>query len=548
MPESNSSRRSLEHSSAKRLRTTLRELHRSQGPAAVRRAIKSLPPEHARALLYDWVGFWAREEQLEPEDDGWIFWLIRAGRGWGKTRTGAETVNLWAEAKVTEQILIAGRTAGDVRQLQIEGPSGILRRARPWFEPKYFPSKREVRWPNGVIGVIRYGDEPAGFRGFEGGRGWLDELFHWAYAEEAYDNLVLSMREAGTVGNTRMVITSTPRPTALMRRVLRDPDTRDVKGHTMDNRANVDPKWLRKMIAMFGNSRKGLQELAGEVLTDAPGAAWSFEVIARNRVDKIPAINLVVIGVDPAFTEDGHNAETGIVVVGIGDNGHAYVLEDASGIYSAEGWASAVVFLHRKWDAAYVVAEVNNGGNLVARNIHVEDPSVVVVDVNAKQGKRLRSEAFVALYGRGMIHHMVGATPQEPGTDPNRFAALEYEMAQVDPDEMRRKKSAGDDELEPGVPRDLYDRVDALVYALSYGMFGKPPEDVDDWLDGYAVKDTPQGVAAAPGYYQHPSMGRRGSLWVPLRFASDPMPPPAFDPMPWSVEAIVDRCLSGWAM
>ena len=382
----------------------------------------------------------------------------------------------WAYNREADYILIGGRIAGDVRSLQVEGPSGILKCSPPRFVPRYYPSKREIHLPNGVIGSVRYGDEPDGFRGFQGGRGWLDELFRWKYAKVAFDNLMLGMREAGADGGTKLLITSTPKPTPLMRAILKDPDTYDTRGSTRDNRANLDPRWLAKIERLMAGIRHGRQELDGEVLEDCPGALWSWELVAKSWVELAPTLELIVIGVDPAMSEDGAGAETGIVVVGLGDDGHAYVLEDASGAYTAEGWASEVVELYRKYGANYVVAEVNNGGNLVTRNLRVEDPSVPVKTVHAKKGKRLRAEPVLAQYERGLVHHVLDG-------DPNRFAKLEHQQTQVDPDELRKARAKGSGQGDNEV--DWYDRVDAEVYAVSFAMFDRPPDDAGDWLDAY---------------------------------------------------------------
>lgn len=458
-------------SSARELHSLIRRTAQTLGPKAVRRALLSLPHDQAAALAYDWEGVWARDKQLEPPGD-WMFWLMRAGRSGGKTRAGSETVIKWAREHVTDNILIGGRTSTDVRSFQIEGKSGILKVSPPWFMPEYQPSKMRLVWPNGVIGTIRYGDAPNGFRGFEGGRAWLDELFHWGCASECWSNLLLGLREIGKEVGTKIVITSTPIPTPLMREVLADPDTVDVRWPTKDNRANVDPRWLTKMTAKWGGTRFGLQELEGEILEDCPGASWRLDQIAPYRVEVAPTLELIVVAVDPAMTEDGSGAETGIVVVGRAENGHCYVVEDATGVYGAEAWGYKVAELYRRWKANYVVAEINNGGTLVARNIHVEDPSIPIKTVHAKNGKRLRSEPVVALYGRGLVHHVTQG-------DPSRFSALEHQMTQVDPDDIKRSKKTEDER------RDRYDRADALVYGVSFAKYNAAPGDASGWLDGY---------------------------------------------------------------
>lgn len=405
--------------------------------------ILSLTPNQAEALLWDWR-FWARPEQLPPTGR-WLHWLLRSGRGFGKTRTGAETVNGWARERKFKQILIAGRTAGDVRSLQVEGPSGIIARSPPWFMPNYEPSLRQITWPNGVVGVIRYGDEPDGFRGFEGGGAWLDELFHWKYATAAYDNLMLGMREKGAI---RIMITSTPKPTELCKRILKHRRTIDVKGSTYDNRDNLSAEYFEDVVSQFEGSRVGLQELYGEVLTDTPGAQWKYETIARFRVEEPPELERVVVAVDPATSYGEKSDETGIVVAGRGVDRHAYPLADRSGRYAPDQWARQVVKAFREFEANLVVAETNNGGDMVEHTLRTVDPNIPIKKIHAKKAKRIRAEPVAALYEQGKVHH-VGLG----------FSLLEDQLVSTDLDDPKRD---GHD-----------DRLDALVYAITELMPGR---------------------------------------------------------------------------
>jgi phage terminase large subunit-like protein len=416
---------------------------RSLTPGQLKRTILSLSQAEALAILHDWE-FWARPEQLPPPGD-WILWLIRAGRGFGKTRTGAETTNQWAENEEAKQILIAGRTAGDVRSLMIEGPAGILACSKPWFRPLYEPSKRQLTWPNGVIGVIRYGDEPDGFRGFEGARAWLDELFHWGRAQDAYDNLMFGMRERGSDGGVRILVTSTPKPTKLCKALIKDPDTVVVNGSTYANSANLDPKWLAKVKQKYEGTRLGRQELHGEVLEDNPGASWTYEIIDRTRVepDQVPPLDRIVVGIDPAASHGPDSDETGIVVAGRAANGHGYRLQDLSLRAKPDGddgWAKTAVGAYHRWNANAIVVEDNNGGDMAEAVLRVVDKSVPIIRVRAKNGKRVRAEPIAMLDEQGMIHSV--------GTG---LVELESQMATVDLD-------AGDDHD---------DRIDAYVHAMT---------------------------------------------------------------------------------
>lgn len=414
--------------------------------------ILGLPQAEAEALLWDWE-FWARDKQLPPPGD-WYTWLIHAGRGFGKTRTGAETVRLWAKTKKFKQILIAGRTAGDVRSLMIEGPSGILATSPPDFMPFYEPSKRQLTWPNGVVGVIRYGDAPEGFRGFEGGGAWLDELFHWSQAEAAYDNLMFGMRAKGDI---RIMVTCTPLPTRLCKEMAADEDTVVTQGSTFENKDNLSPKALAKLKKKYGGSRVGKQELGGQILRDSPGAQWTYEVINRLRrtTADVPTLAKIVVAVDPAATFGPKSDETGIVVAGIGVDDHVYILADYSLRAKPEVWAATVVRAYKRWGAVMVVAETNNGGDMVISTLRVADRSLPIRRIHAKDGKRTRAEPVSVLYEQGRVHHVLDASVSiealQSGAELNSLAELEDQLVSID----------------VAKPADHDDRLDALVYAVT---------------------------------------------------------------------------------
>ncbi len=416
-----------------------------------KRVILGLSPDEAERILWDWE-FWARDKQLEPEGD-WFTWLIRAGRGFGKTRTGAETANKWARAKKFKQILIAGRTAGDVRSVLIEGPSGILATSPPWFRPKYEPSNRQIIWPNGVVGVIRYGDAPNGFRGFEGGGAILDELFHWGHAEAAYDNLMFGMREKGDI---RVVIPCTPLPTKLCREISAEDDTVDTQGSTFENSDNLSPKALAKLRKKYLGTRVGDQELLGKILTDNPAAQWRHETILRLRRSRrdLPEMVRIVVAVDPAASYGPKSDETGIVVAGLGADGHAYILDDLSLRGQPHEWARVVSNAYRKWSANLVVAETNNGGDMVESTLRSANAHLPVRRIHAKKGKRTRAEPVSTLYEQGLVHHvwdLDDALSPAANSEIYPFAEMERQMVSVDLND----------------PKDHDDRLDAAVYAVT---------------------------------------------------------------------------------
>jgi len=416
-----------------------------------KRAVLSLSPAEAERILWDWE-FWARDKQLEPPGD-WFTWLIHAGRGFGKTRTGAETVRKWAWEKRFKQILIGGRTAGDVRSIMIEGPSGILATSPPWFTPIYEPSKRQLTWPNGVVGVIRYGDAPEGFRGFEGGGAWLDELFHWAQADSAFDNLMFGMRERGDI---RVMITCTPLPTRLCREISKEDDTEVTHGSTFENEANLAPKALAKLKKKYAGTRVGRQELDGEILTDNPAAQWTYELITRLRRGSgdVPTLVRVVIAVDPAASHGPKSDETGIVVAGLGVDGHVYVLDDLSLRGKPGEWARVVAGAYARWGANLVVAEKNNGGDMVESTLRSANAHLPVRLIHAKKGKRTRAEPVAVLYEQGLVHHVWDAddsiSPAANG-ELYPFSEMERQMVSVDVND----------------PKDHDDRLDANVYAVT---------------------------------------------------------------------------------
>jgi len=371
--------------------------------AALRAARREEQREGPR---YDWRAI-ARPEQLPPAGD-WSTWLILAGRGWGKTRTGAEFVRAEVEAGRLRRLAIVGRTAADVRDVMIEGESGILAVSPPWRRPRYEPSKRRLTWPNGAVATAFSADKPDLLRGPELDGYWADELASWRFGQEAWDNLQFSLRRGR---HPRGVVTTTPRPTRLIRDLLADPATHGTRGTTFENVANLAPRFVERMRAHYEGTRLGRQELLGEILDDTPGALWTRARIEALRVRRPPELVRVVVAVDPAATSGEDADETGIVVAGLGVDGHAYVLDDRTVRGTPYDWAAAAVAAFHEHRADRVVGEANNGGEMVGYTVATVDPTVPFKAVWASRGKRTRAEPIAALDERGLVHH-VGSFPE----------------------------------------------------------------------------------------------------------------------------------------
>jgi len=356
----------------------------------------------------DWQSL-ARPEQLPPDGD-WSTWLILAGRGAGKTRAGAEWVRSLAEAATVSRIALVGPTAADARDVMVEGESGMMAICPNSNRPTYEPSKRRLTWPNGVQAALYSAEEPSRLRGPQHGAAWLDEIAAWANVVETWDMLQFGLR----IGRKpRQVITTTPRPVKLLKELVKR-DGKDVvvtRGRTIDNAANLAPSFLSQIVSKYEGTRLGRQELNAEMLEDTPGALWTLDLIEQGRRPKADVLKRIVIAVDPAVSVSESSDETGIVVVGLGTDGHGYVLEDASGKYSPIEWARRAIALYRKWNADRIVAEANQGGQMVEHTIRTVDPNVSFKSVHASKGKILRAEPIAALAEQFRIHH-VGVFPE----------------------------------------------------------------------------------------------------------------------------------------
>lgn len=363
--------------------------------------VNSLTEETANALLYDWMGLWARPNQ-RPPDGEWYVWLIIAGRGWGKTRTGAEYIRWCVETGQARRIALVAETAADARDVMVEGASGLMAVCPPWARPVYEPSKRRLVWPNGAVATTYSGDSPDQLRGPQHDLAWCDEPAKWKYPDEAWDNLELGLRIGA---RPRVIATTTPRPIPLIRRLAEDPCTHVTCGATWENAANLAPTTLERIRALYEGTRFARQEIYGEIVDDVEGALWTWRVIEANRVNECPPLVRVVVGVDPAVTAEADSNETGIVVVGHDSAGAGYVLADYSLRASPDAWARRVCAAYHEWRCDRVVVEVNQGGDLVEKLLRTVEPGLPVEAVRATRGKYTRAEPVAALYEQGKIHH-----------------------------------------------------------------------------------------------------------------------------------------------
>jgi phage terminase large subunit-like protein len=403
--------------------------------------IDRLSPAEALALLHDWP-FWARPNQLPPQG-GWRIWLLLAGRGFGKTRTGAELMRARIAARTARRLALVAPTAADARGVMIEGESGILAISPHWDRPRYEPSKRRLTWPNGAVATLYSADEPERLRGPQHDAAWCDELASWRYPE-AWDMLMFGLR----VGvDPRVIVTTTPRPTKLLRTLIEDPTAVVTRGTTYENRPNLAPAFLAQIIRKYEGTRLGRQEIEAEILDDIPGGLWNRGVIEAGRARIAPPLVRIVVAIDPAATSGGAADETGIIVAGKDEDSHGWVLADLSGRYRPTEWAKTAIAAYRAHHADRIVAEVNNGGEMVESTLRVLDPNLSFAAVHASRGKITRAEPVAALYEQGRVHHL-GIFPQ-----------LE--------DQMCNLARGGFDQTERLRAGWSPDRVDALVWALT---------------------------------------------------------------------------------
>lgn len=413
----------------------------------------------------------ARANQLPPPGT-WSIWLLVAGRGFGKTRTLCEFVRAEVERGAAGRIAFVAATAADARDVLTEGPSGILAISPEFNRPIYEPSKRRITWPSGAVATLFSADEADRLRGPQHDLAICDELAAWRYPE-AWDMLMMGLRMGA---NPRCAVATTPRPVKLLRQLMarEGKDVVVTRGKTFDNRDNLAPQFISQIITRYEGTRLGRQELDGEILDDMPGALWTRALLDETRVEDAPQeLRRVVVAVDPAGSTAEGADETGIVVAGIDNRFHGYVLADHSGRYTPTEWASMAIRAYHTHRADRVIVEKNFGGEMVAATITSIDGSIPITEVSSSRGKVLRAEPISALFEQKRIH-IVGANRE-----------LEDQMCAFSSDWDRSRD---------GSP----DRVDALVFALTDLMMDGAAESIITW------EKLGAGDSTMPGRSQHP--------------------------------------------
>ena len=436
---------------------TLRELPKSK----VNELFEALGPRKVEELKHDW-NFWARDNQLAPEGDDWNTWFINAGRGFGKTRSGVKWVREQVKGGV-KRIAAVASTNSDIERVMVKGESGFLSvcwkgdktyAGKKMGFPEWSPTKRTLTWENGAQVQFFSAEEPERLRGPQFELAWCDETAAWNKDIDTWQMLQFCMRLGK---HPRIMVTTTPKPTKLIRQILKDPKTTITTGSTFDNSANLAKTYLTAVKEQYEGTRLGKQELYAEVLEEAQGALWTTAMLdeASVKLDDVPDLSRIVVALDPAVTSNAESDMTGIVVAGIDVNGIAYVLGDYTDRLSPQGWASKAIELYHLHQADRIVAEVNQGGDMVKTTIHGEDDTVPYKAVRASRGKFARAEPISALYERGLVKHV--ANPKDEAS----LNELEIQMRTWEP-----LGSIGSP-----------DRLDALVWAitdLSLNGYTKP--------------------------------------------------------------------------
>lgn len=380
----------------------------------------------------------ARPEQVTPPGDDWRVWLYLAGRGAGKTRAASEDAAWYGLTRPRSRIAVVAETFADGRDVCVEGESGLLSVLPRAAVSHWNRSLGELVLVNGTRYRIYSGDKPDGLRGPQFHRAWVDELAKYRYARETWTQLQLALRLGE---NPQAIVTTTPRPISLIREMMSWPETHLTRGSTYDNAPNLAPGFLEEVRRRYEGTRIGRQELYGEYLDDVPGALWSRAVLEAARTSAAPDLARVVVAIDPAVTSGEGADETGIVVAGRGVDGLAYVLADYSCRLSPDGWARRAMAAFERHEADLVVAEINQGGDLVERVIRTVAPNAPYKAVRASRGKVVRAEPVAALYEQRRVRHagsfpeledqMVSFLPEGGESSPDRVDALVYAVTEL---------------------------------------------------------------------------------------------------------------------
>lgn len=420
-------------------------------------------------LQFNW-DFWARPEQRLPESypindpNFWAYWLILAGRGFGKTRVGAETIKHWALSGKFQYCNLIGATTDDARQIMIQGESGILNICNKDERPIYKKQDRELVWPNGAKSLIFTADEPERLRGKQHSKLWCDEMCSWRYLD-AWDMAIMGLR---LDSEPQAVITTTPKPSQLIKTLINDPLTKIARGSTFANKDNLAKNFISSLLKKYEGTRLGRQELDAELLTDNPSALWTDEMLfkAKPNFDKntgkmiIPSdFDRIVIALDPTTTGNPESDECGIIVAAKKQD-KAFILEDASILGPPSEWAKRAVEKYEQFECDVLVYETNQGGLMVEETIKVHRRDIKFKGVHASKSKMARAEPVAALYEKSLVYHC------------GNFTELEAQLK----------------EYVPGSGKSP-DRLDALVWALTELMLQKGPSGVYDYL-----KEKAQGM------------------------------------------------------
>lgn len=400
-----------------------------------------------------WLHNHARTAQREPTD--YETWLLLTGRGFGKTRTGSETVKKWGTGSRRMHIAVVGKTERETRNICFEGPAGLNNVIRPDLIKRggYKRTSGDISLAltNGTVYRAMSSEKPDALRGYAFDGGWFDEYAAWPVgtAQDCWDNMWFALREAR---DPHLLVTTTPRNLAHVKAVLNEQPV-VTRGHILDNAANLSDKALNALYRRYEGTRLGRQELSGELLEDVEGALWNWSMIEDNRwTGDLDALGMpvgvdiwrIVVGIDPAGTDKASSDETGIVVVGAGgprERPELYILDDVSGRYSPDGWAKMSIDVHDKWGADCLAPEQNNGWDMVNATLKHQDSRIRIKKVYATRGKHLRAEPIVALYEQGRVHHVGGFgnledqmtswTPADTSYSPDRLDAMVYAATEL---------------------------------------------------------------------------------------------------------------------